>query len=271
MTKPPALCQACTYPLRSDFHKAACLHRYVVAPGGEPTPGATTIAGYGDSGDGLKFGAAKLTAEIATYEHEMRDQLGLDEYCRWLGGEFDRRWKAKANLGTRVHDQALAWSQGKEITALPDEEPYLDALAAFISEQVTEFVACERIVGHPEFGYGGRGDAWGVLVGRGVTCWDYKTGERKYNVLKDALQLTGLTTALGFTVYDHAGALEYYEPTPAVDSLVNVYLHNDGTYALYDTPANDPVLIDAFRRNCAAYHARKLAEKRMKEHAKEAA
>lgn len=259
-------CNGCGYAARSDFHKAACLHRYIVVPGGDPMPGATTIAGFGDGGEGLKFGAAKLTAEIAVQEsHHREDFDSLDAYQGWLAKEFDVRWKQKADLGTRVHDHALAWSQGKEIDSHFDEDPYLDALERFYADEVVEWIACERIVGSPTHGYGGRADWWAELRSYGPTLGDWKTGARKYSVLKDSLQLTGLNDAEGFVLHDRDGMVaDEVEPLPSVNALLNVYLLPSGEYEVYPTPLNDPDLTDAFRALCAGYHARRRAVARLK-------
>lgn len=225
-------------------------------------PGCTTIASYGDNKSGLIAGMAKATARIAVFDE--RDIASPESYARWLSGEAQRRWDAKADLGTRVHAHALARSQNRPIDLKADELGHVFALDAFIEKEVDSFTTCETVVGDGVWGYGGRGDAWGVLKSYGPSLWDYKTGERRYSELKDALQLAGLASAKGFVRYDASGmVVDGFGDMPEIGHWLDVYLADDGNYKIYETPI-DELLIQSFRQRCLAYHADRRARGALK-------
>ena len=262
MTVTPLALDETPAPVGSDRDKAERLHHYIVEPGGLWMPGATTIAGLPDDGEGLKRGAAKETARIALFESHLIEEQPPDQRFDWLKSEYDRRWKLKGDLGTRVHNHALEWAKGLPVDEQPDETPRLDALARFIETEVLEWIALERVVGCQKHGYGARLDFIARLVrfDGAVTLGDWKTGNRTFSVLKDALQLVGIAHADGFVVYDDKGMLTGFDPLPEIEHLVNVYLTPEGTYQVYETPPDDS-LLTLFHACCTMYHARSDAKK----------
>lgn len=250
----------------TDLERAA-KHHYVIEPGGKWKPGITTIAAMTDRGDTLRNAQARLTAEIAVNEPGRRLDFNSDhEYARWLARAASDRWSDKSNLGTRVHQHANDWANGRSAETLADEQGHLDALQSFIETEVVRFIASEAYVGCPTHGYGGRLDQLGELHSwPGVTLWDWKTGRnRRYAALRDALQLVGLATAEGFIRYDAEGWVSHLEPLPEIHHLLDVYLSEKGTYTVYETPMDDS-LVDLVHQLAAAYHGQKRAEKYLRQ------
>lgn len=231
-------------------------HRYVTAPGRKPGPGVTTIIGN-LSKDGLKWWSARITAEIATLE----DRTIFDDraYIEWLRRQFNDR--TGSDLGTRVHDHALSWAQGREISPLADEEGFIDALSKFYADHDPQWIVAERVLVNAELDYGGRMDAIGELPERGVTLVDYKTGGIYLESV--ALQLEAYEHC-ELAVYGDDGMLAKSEPLPKIDSHAVVYLHADGTYRLVDVPA-DPLAWPIFCHLREVHSWRKEIEKLQKE------
>lgn len=270
---------------KASDEELAASHRYVTHPGGSPAIGVTTVIGNLDK-PFLAQAKAKQTAAIAILEggHHTATSLHRLELRKkydamtpymlakweregwlvdlsddhavlydWLRGEVERRWKAKADLGSRVHDHAYQWTLGNAVDALPDEKTRLDALELFYEECDPEFIpgAIERVVVHPypdnvrSWEYGGRDDGFAILhrvperfAARGITTGpkvtDYKTGGCYLEQL--AMQLAAYANGLGFTVYDAKGMLTDLDPIPKVNQGVGIYLHEDGTYDLALVP-----------------------------------
>ena len=170
-------------------------------------------------------------------------------YYDWLRGEVERRWKAKADLGSRVHDHVYELSMGNDVDAQEDEIGYLDSWALYVEENGVEFVpeATERVVVHPHpldddsLEYGGRDDLFSIHHAgkfQGATVSDYKTGGCYPTQV--TLQLAAYGHGLGFAVYDNDGKmLDTYDPLPQWTRAFGVYLRPDGTYKLWEAPVTD--------------------------------
>ncbi len=259
-------------------------HLYKTAPGRDPAPSVSKTISPLSNSDILAQAKAKLTANIATYEEERRALRTIDHrdflvskyeswkpwqhkkykkvnlrddvevYYDWLRGEAERRWKAKADLGTRVHGHAYDLSMGRDVNAKDDELPYLAAWGRYVEENQVEFIptATERVIlnpaplGETDLEYGGRDDLFAIHHAGdfpGLNIEDYKTGG-KYPT-QVTLQIAAYLNGLGFAVYDDLGnLLDTYEPLPNAKRAVIVYLHPDETYNLWEAPASD-----------SAYHA----------------
>lgn len=239
----------------TDFQLAQ-RHRYVTEHGREPAPGVTSIDII--EKPALKWAAAEVAAkrslevtleEIRAYRDECitkkklikgfdgsqvpASQATIDELrVHLLRGEFDRQWRAKADLGTRVHSQMVQWSQGISISQRPDEEPYMTAGAAFLEECAPTFLYLEQVVVHPAprgdktLEYGGRFDFIAQIDGRTLLC-DYKTTEYR-DILSNALQASAYCNASGIANYEPDGSLGELTPLPKLDGALTVYLNPKG-------------------------------------------
>ena len=252
-------------------------HKYVTEHGRKPAPGVTTIIGMIDK-PGLKWGSSEVAAKTALQvlrtrkfkkvvdQHrqvcmanpkkmvnnangiKIRPQYATDDeifidYCR---GEFDRQWKAKAALGSRVHDHALSWAQGKPVQVQADEMGYMDALERFLRDWRPRSILDEAIVlnpnplGQSELEYGGRLDRVGEFdlpPWMGVRLMDFKTGAPGY-IEDKALQAALYWCSEGVASYNDDGSLGKLIPLPDIDGAMTVYLGADGQYILDDPLAH---------------------------------
>lgn len=263
----------------SDRELAETYHLYKTAPGRKPTPSVTKIISPLTSADILAQAKAKQTAAIAALEEDQRDRRIINHrlalvakyeswqpwqhkrwekvdlrddaevYYDWLRSEVERRWKAKADLGSRVHEHAYHLSMGRDVDALDDEVPYLTAWGRYVEENGVEFIdnALERVVVNPyplgddSLEYGGRDDLFAIHHKgdlQGVILGDIKSGG-KYPT-QVTLQLAGYGNGLGFATYgDDGKMLDRYDPIPRWDRAVAIYLHGDGTYDAWEAPVTD--------------------------------
>lgn len=121
-------------------------------------PSATTIAGAYDDGKSRSFAwSASLIAATTAVHHPdtwsglgtegcNEEKDGLCPACRYVRSEFDRRWNAKAALGTHIHHLLLSWSEGVEIDVDAASEPYIDAAEKFLLDTEPRWVEVERTV-----------------------------------------------------------------------------------------------------------------------------
>ena len=251
-------------PLVTDYELAQ-RHRYVTLHGRKPAPGVTSVNILDKPG--LMWAASEIAARTAVERHDERVSLTqshrtelvvkrksvktrngekvpaahadpIDVWIDYCRGEFRRAWDAKADLGSRIHDHALAWSAGRDIDALADEQGHLDALEAFLVEQNPKFLYAERVVVHPnpegrdDLEYGGRLDFIAEIGGKTLLC-DYKTGKQGFLGDK-ALQAAAYANAKGLANYDEDGALADLTPLPQLDGCRTIYLDGDGTYTVVD-------------------------------------
>ena len=251
---------------RISDYEAALRHRYRVTPGGETVPGVTTVLGIIDK-PGLKWGASKVAAEftlanagrVRSIAKRHRATLlasrgrgesvqtkialgkdGTDEavFLHYARGEFDRVWRAKADLGTRIHAHAEAWARGESAAQQPDEMPYLDALAEFYDAYAPRFEMVECLVLNVEHAYGGRFDAIMEINARPydlservLVLGDWKTGSPW--PLDVALQTVAYTHGeLG--LYGTTGALAGFQSLPPLDGCRVVYLQASGDVRVVD-------------------------------------
>ncbi|MFF9690277.1 hypothetical protein [Streptomyces sp. NPDC014623] len=111
------------------------------------------------------------------------------------------------DLGTRVHERAVALVLNTPHPADPEVEPYAIQLAAFYRLWRVDFdrdiEAIETTVVHRRYGYAGTGDAWvwlatGPFGRRQLWLIDYKTSARKPDTVvyaEQPLQLAALRHA----------------------------------------------------------------------------
>ena len=71
---------------------------------------------------------------------------GLCKACTYLRSEFDRRWTAKATVGTHIHHLALSWSKGETVDVDEACDGYMDALQDFWEHRQPEWLHLESTV-----------------------------------------------------------------------------------------------------------------------------
>ena len=184
-------------------------HRYRDPRTGELLPfSVTSIARSFDPGDPFGAGAAwgaRLQREGKDWR-EVRDEAG--------------------DYGTRIHSHIARWAVGKSVEALPDEEPRLDAFAAFTKAKDPLWMESEvAVVTH---GVGGRLDLIGDFDDA-YTVVDIKSGTEHETT--DMLQLAGYATADGIIEFDEQGRAVRLRPMPHIERAGCLYLRADGTAA----------------------------------------
>lgn len=194
----------------ADYHKYRLLN-------GDIAISVTKLTGLLDDGKAGAFAGAavKLT------------KAGLD---------YRKEWAEKASRGTRVHDHALAWSNGETVDQQEDEAGYLDALERFIVERQPTWLEREEIVVSSR-GYGGRFDMIVQMPDHDVWLIDIKTG-RDY-ALEHTLQLNGYAFADGIATFDENGNLSGTRPLPPIHRAGDLYLGDNGTYRLIEYPLGE--------------------------------
>lgn len=214
-------------------------------------PSVTTISGLGDDKTGMQWAAAMIAATTAIHHHEAyaglsqanctEEKEGLCPTCRFLRSEHDRRWKAKAALGSHVHHLIADLAGGAEITSDEKIDPYLDAWDAFVLDCQPEWLQLEATVlfdTNPDIKYRGTLDLIGNLTVNGErSTWliDWKTG--RFVPVSQTLQLAALRHANYLTEWQ--GKTEtVIGPVPKVDHCGVVMLGEDGCYELRELPAD---------------------------------
>ena len=142
----------------------------------------------------------------------------------WARRRHADEWRAKRELGERVHEIAAEWAAGRSADVGPDEEGYIDALEKFWRVYMPETDRAEFVIVNPFQFYGGRPDWYGTICFdpidnvRTHVLLDFKTGKvRRWEL---ALQCAA-------------------------------YLHGDGTYEVVD-PFQFIPLKSAFDQFCNA-------------------
>lgn len=237
-------------------------------------PSASTVAGCLDAGDkarAFSWSAALIAATTAVHETdrwwnlpthldngrpcahqpwidgEDGKESGLCRCCRFIRSEFDRVWRAKANLGSHIHHLALSWAKGENVETDPTTEPYMDALEKFYLEHQPDFHALERTVRYAdELGRDYRGQFdfiaylnYGYNTAR-TGLWDIKTGS--FHPVEQTLQLAGYRYATWLTDWEYpekGSSHEYHTgDMPVVDEAGILMLHDTGEYELIALPAD---------------------------------
>jgi hypothetical protein len=208
----------------SDLQLAESKHQYTDPRTGQRVVSVTSIVGAFDSGDKLGAGAGaavKLTKE---------------------GYDYRQVWREKAETGSRVHNYAQLWVEGRQADVPDEEGAYMDAFAGFCNDYHPQWIEVERAVVH-SMGYGGRFDmigeieSWTSPSSSESALIDIKTGKTYADQL--TLQLAGYRFADGMIEYDTEGMAVGLEPMPHIDVCAGLYLHNDGTYDLKYVQADD--------------------------------
>lgn len=201
---------------------------------------ASQAVHHGDNWSGLA-GQMSDRAIRAGHTECIEQKEGLCKACEFLRSEHDRRWKAKAALGSHVHHMALSWAQGDDVDVDTVCSPYMDALEKFYRDCDPEFHVLESTVLYDtsrSHAYRGQLDFVATLT-RGVQrrkgLWDIKTGS--YWPVEQTLQLSGYRFAKHLTDWS-TGEEVKCGPVPQVAEAGVLLLGADGEYRLVELPAD---------------------------------
>jgi hypothetical protein len=251
----------------------AMKHKYRVLPNGDFVPGVTTVMDVVDK-PAFKWSASGIAADAAINNSRRKKSIvakhrawlvnakgktdsaikkrtlgnaGTDNevFAHWCRGEFNRQWKAKGARGNRIHDHALAWSNGEDVDVLDEDAGFMDALEEFHRLYRPVFHKVENVVLNDEYEFGGRFDCiatlhhWVWKHEKNVEVWevlgtflcDYKTGG--HYPIEVAVQLEAYAHCK-FGVYDDNGALIGFEDLPKLDGMRVIYLNEDGSLDVVD-------------------------------------
>ena len=262
-------------------------HRYRAEPGGEILPGVTSVVEVATDKGGMIYAAAELAAQALIAKPQRRKlwiaeereyllatkggpkawrqakwdlgRSGSDDevLIHWARRRHADEWRAKRELGERVHEIAAEWAAGRSADVGPDEEGYIDALEKFWRVYMPETDRAEFVIVNPFQFYGGRPDWYGTICFdpidnvRTHVLLDFKTGKvRRWELaLQCAAYLHGypVTFAPDGSVIPITRSMERL----AADEAMGVYLHGDGTYEVVD-PFQFIPLKSAFDQFCNA-------------------
>jgi hypothetical protein len=220
-----------------------------------------------DKATGMAWAASGIAASYAIHQGEAwwnreRDDCteekgGFCPACVRVRGEFDRRWKAKAALGSHVHHLVADMAAGVEITADDTVAPYLDAFDKFVIWHWPTWVQLERTIRcNGLLGYRGQFDAIADLTLGGVRePWllDFKTGG--FHAFSQTLQLSGYRYADDITKWVDGDEQQDRKMMPVKHCGV-VLLQPDGEFRLVELPAG-PKAYSAFMKLRAVYDYKK--------------
>ena len=163
------------------------------------------------------------------------------------GVDYEAEWKAKSDLGTRVHACAESYARDEDDWdrhALPEDEPYLEAFLHFWWDEAIEPLLVEPIVVYPVEGleFGGRPDLIATRQGgtgttkfRERAIFDYKTGS--HFMVDPVMQLEAYSRCKE-AVYEGEW-LTGWKDLPILQARYIVYLNSNGTYNLIPTPGGN--------------------------------
>ena len=229
----------------------------------DSVPSVSTIAGLADDkAQGMAWAASGIAAYYGVHGMWTPDECtgekgGFCDACRHVRGEFDRKWKAKAALGSHVHHLVADMAAGVEITADDTVAPYLDAFDKFVIAHWPTWVMLERTVRcNGLLGYRGQFDAIADLTVEGVRePWliDFKTGG--FHAFSQTLQLSGYRYADDITKWVDGDERQDRKMMPVKHCGV-VLLQPDGEFRLVELPAG-PKAYSAFMKLRAVYDYKK--------------
>lgn len=234
-------------------------------------PSASTIAGMAEEkSTGMAWAASSIAASYAIHHYNWsipnhsvcrEEPGGFCGACLHVRAEFDRRWKAKAALGTHVHHLIGDMAADREIEANDEVAPYLDAWDKFVVEHWPGWVMLERTLRcNGLLPYRGTFDAIVDLTVNGVRePWliDWKTG--RFHPFSQTLQLAGYRYADDITNWVD-GEEQFDRKMPPVKHTGVVLLGSDGEFNLVELPAG-PEAHSAFMKLRALYDYRKKISK----------
>lgn len=219
-------------------------------------PSVTSVLEVMDDGRSraMAWAAAGIAASTAVHENERwwhlphdpctRDKTGFCQACKMLRSEFDRQWRAKADLGTHVHHLALSWAQGKDISVVPEVAPYVDALEEFYRRYDPRWLLVESTIlfdSPARLAYRGQIDGVATLVcpvhddERCTYVVDFKTGS--YHPASQTLQLAAYRYARWVTDWSD-GAERKAQRMPAAGHAAVLLLGADGHCTLAELPVD---------------------------------
>lgn len=163
------------------------------------------------------------------YTVDGQDLPSVSELCRFLSREIygdinQYTLDAAADRGTRVHKATEALDLYGKVDVDDDILPYLQAYLDFRKEHQVTWEKIEYATYHPEDGYAGTIDRYGVLDGKRVIV-DYKTTSVIHKPLCTAT----------LNLYRRTMVRNGFQ----VDALFILQLKKDGKYRLMEFAADD--------------------------------
>lgn len=235
-------------------------------------PSVSTIAGLADDKGGMAWAASGIAASYAIHHvgewgdlhygpgggNQCTEDIdGFCKACRHVRGEFDRRWKQKAAVGSHVHHLVADMAAGLEVEPGDGVGPYLDAWDRFVIEHWPSWVLLESTIRcNGLLGYRGQFDAVADLTVDGVReSWliDWKTG--RFHAFSQTLQLAGYRYSDDITRWDAEGKEVAVRKMMPVKHCGVVLLKPDGEFELVELPAG-PAAYSAFMKLRAVYDFR---------------
>lgn len=203
---------------KTDLETAQERHIYTDPRTGKRVTSVTAVVGAFDSGDKLGRGAAAA----AKLERQ--------------GINYRENWDNKRDTGTRVHEFAKLWMEGRTAEIPAEDAPHMDAFARWCNVVYPEWLHAEAIgVGTVEcphgpcavcddtgqLGFGGRFDAHGLWED---SFWlgDFKTGRAYRREL--TIQIAGYAHFDGLVVHDESGRAVDLLPMPHIDKWCGIYI-----------------------------------------------
>lgn len=258
-------------------------------------PSVTTILDALSIGDGLKWWAARLTAEFAVDQQHAWIDLDRDSAFDKLYRVHVAATSAASERGTILHSINEAWSagqdadieamvyaaanrdkspvkswQGREHLVAKDIDVYADGLERFWCDHHPETVGSEEVV-LQEGRYIGQRDWTARLPALdGVTLLDIKSIEhatdpadamKGVHVEKFALQLAAYRGAKQLVDFDGDGVEVGRRDAYPINHCAVLVLRPDGEYQLIELKAGGDELAH-FYRLCDLYHYRQQAAKK---------
>ena len=224
-------------------------------------PSVTQVAAMLDNGRARSFSwaAAGIAATHAVHHSQEWYRLptancnhqpdGFCVACRYLRSQFDREWKAKANLGTHVHHLALQWARGEEAEQDATTKPYLDGLERFYFDYQPEWLFLEHTLAgdvfygtgqHEQcFHYRGSFDFIARTRIAGVVMGDIKTSG--LHPQEQTLQLAGYASADWITDWLDGQEIQITR-MPDLDAAGCLFLTGDGDYRMVWLPVDSPAV-----------------------------
>ena len=235
---------------------------------GAPEPRVSDILSAMIGKDGLAFGAAGETARYFLNHPDAHQGQDPDRVLNRARSHFRGVWDTRAAAGTAVHEVNEAWTrgeqvdlellvnrlagtdarlwQGREDEALETVSGLVDGLEKFWVDHSPETIATEQVVRDPGVYIGTMDWRLRLRDRRVVTCDVKSTAhveEHKGLYLAEwALQTVAYDRTPEALTYKREGTkwvVDTVAPWEPADACVILHLRPNGTYKLYEVPADD--------------------------------
>lgn len=170
--------------------------------GGDILPSVTTIGKVLDKSGPLVGWAKRITAEAAvSHAAEIEGWVkmaGAAGAADLLTKAADYKRDTAADLGSAIHNIADRIVTGQQYSVSPEQEPFVTAYAAFLTEWAPRFRLVEAMVFHLRHAYAGTLDLVCDLDGE-TWLLDIKTGKGVYADYALQLAAYGFAEFVGYT------------------------------------------------------------------------